>query len=378
MPPIVQKKATDQTVRSGQDGTQSPPRLGLVPFARAAKIHTEKGQTFSTPLSANTQLQSHRVPVYGFIRNIHLMVNVAAAGNAAAVAYNADAPWNVLRDVFFRDANGSPILKLSGYELYLANIFGGYRPFRMDGSSFQTQVSGAVATGGSFSFLITIPVAFARDGVGCLPNMDSSQQYAVDITLGTLADVYSVAPTNPPTITTQIVLEAFQNVPASDSAGNANETQPPAMGTVQYWSKQSISWPAGGGEQTILLSRVGNYVRNHILVFRTGAGARSDAVLPADFITEWDSSQLLNESVQARRILNYGLFGYDSPAGVLVYNRTSDPEGLAVGEYGDQYLPSLGSTKLLYRFSPGAAGSVDILTNDVYPNGNLFAAIMGK
>lgn len=377
MPPIATKK-TDNSVRSGQDGTQSPPRIGLVPFARAAKVHTEKGQTFSTVLSANTQLQTHRIPVYGYIRNIHILVTAVTAGNAANVAYNIDAPYSVIRDIFFRDANGTPIQKLSGYEMFLANLFGGYRPFRMDNSTYQTLVSGSGATGGSFSFLLTIPVAFSRDGVGCLPNMDSSQQYAVDITLGTLTDVYSVAPTAAPTVTTQIILEAFQNVPASDSAGNANETQPPAMGTVQYWSKQTFSWAAAGGEQTLLLPRVGNYIRNHILVFRTGAGVRSDSVLPTDFITEWDSSQLLNETVQSRRILNYALFGYDNPVGVLVYNRTSDPEGLSVGEYGDQYLPTLGSTKLLYRFTPQAAGSIDILTNDVYPNGNLFAAIMGK
>jgi len=378
MAPLANKK-TAPDVRAVNSGTsesavKASPNL-LVPFARAAKIHTEPGQTFSTVISASTQLQSHRVPVNGFIRSIHLIVTCTTAGNAAATAFAADGPYSVLRDVYFRDSNGTPITKTNGYEMYLYNVFGGYRPFPFNSSAFNTQVTGAGATGGSFSFVITIPVAFARDGIGALANMDSSQQYSVDLTIGTTSDIYTTAPTNPGTLTTQVLLESFMTPANPDQFGNQVQVEPPGFGTVQYWSKQTFTW-SGTGEQTVMLGRVGNYIRNTFLIFRDGAGTRSNAVMPTTIITEWDNYQLFNEPVQFRRIDNYAKYGVDAPTGVLIYNRTGDPEGLPVGEYGDQYLPTLGSTKLLLRFTPGAVGQLDVLTNDVFPVGNIFNAMI--
>ncbi len=151
-----------------------------------------------------------------------------------------------------------------------------------------------------------------------------------------------------------------------------NRTVPPNVGTVQFWSYSNYTLNAGG-EQTVLLNRVGNYIRNHILVFRTGAGARSSTVVPVANITwEWDSFLLFADNNTFRASLQYDTYGIGAPTGVVLYGRTADPDGVPVGEYGDSGLPTFESTKLLIRTTPGAAGQLDVITNDIFPVGNLF------
>ncbi len=349
-------------------------RQFMVPFQRAAKIHTEAFPTQTGVISASNQTVILKVPIYGYLKRIWLQCSVVTAANAAAVTFAADGPWTFLKTVLFRDANGTPIHNLSGYYSYLAALLGGYTLFALDNAantSFTT-VTGAVGTGGSFTFSLPLNQCFGRDALGALPNMDASTQYQIELTIGTTAEIYGVAPTNPGTYTIQGYIEAYQNPPQSDQFGNMNRTVPPNVGTVQFWSFSNYTLNAGG-EQTILLNRVGNYIRNHILVFRTAAGVRSAAVLPASNITwEWDSFLLFADNPTFRASLQYDTYGIGAPTGVVLYGRTADPDGVPVGEYGDSWLPTLGSTKLLIRTTPGAAGQLDVITNDIFPVGNLF------
>lgn len=345
----------------------------LVPFQRAAKIHTEAFPTQTGTITASNQNVVLKVPIYGYLKRIWLEVTAVAAGNIAAVAFQADAPWTFFKTVIFKDANGTPILNLSGYYAYLAQLLGGYSLFKLDGSTLAfSTTTGTGATGGSFTFVLPLNQCFGRDALGCLPNMDASTQYQIELTIGSSAEIYSTAPTTLPPFTIQGYIEAYQNPPASDQFGNANRTSPPNVGTVQFWSYTNFTLNAGG-ENTLLLNRVGNYIRNHILVFRTGAGVRSTTVVPTgNIVWEWDSFLLYSDNALYRQAINYDTYGFDLPTGVFLYGRTADPDGVPVGEYGDQWLPTLGSTKLLIRATPAAAGQIDVITNDIYPVGDLF------
>lgn len=356
------------------NGEGSRVRSRPVPFARASKAHTERGENRTGNVSASNQTLALRVPVYGYLDVLYLEVTVTTAGNAAAVAFNIDAPWNFFRNIQFRDVNGTPIKNISGYQAYLLAKFGGYRLFRPEGSALTfTTVTGGGATGGSFTFVLPLYVGFGRDCLGVLPNMDASAQYQMEVTLGTTADLYSVAPTNPGAFS--ITLSGlFRSRPdVSDQFGNVNQTTPPNLGTVQYDSVQNFSW-TGTGEQSLMLPRVGNLIRNHILVFRDGTGARSNTVVPVSIFWEWDSSNMYSESVLSRRAEAYRLYGFDVETGMLLYPRVGDPDKVPVGEYGDDYLPTAGTTKLLIRFTPGATGALEVITNDIVPVGSIFAA----
>lgn len=353
---------------------QSPQGL-IVPFQRAAKIHTEAFPTQVGTISGSNQTIVLRVPISGYLKRIWLEVSVVTASNAATVAFGADAPWNFFRTILFRDANGTPIHNLSGYYTYLAQLLGGYTLFRLDGSALSYSVVTGVGAGlgGSFTFVLPINQAFGRDGLGALPNMDSSTQYQIELTIGTTADLYPVTPpTNPGTFSIQAYVECFMNPPTTDQAGNQNRTSPPNVGTAQFWSYSNYNLNAGG-ENTILLNRVGNLIRNHFLVFRTSAGVRSVSVLPNNnLVWEWDSTLMFSDNVLWRQGFFYDGFGFDLPTGVISYPRTLDPDGVPVGEYGDQYLQTYGSTKLLIRITPQAAGQLDVITNDIVPVGNIY------
>src|SRR6478752_5017783 len=101
MPPITQ---TTAKVATGPNGGPPPPRIAPNAFAKAAKNHLETGQSQTITLSAAQQnLQPFVVPAYGYLREVLLVVTATATGNAAAVAYNADAPWNVIRSMVLQD-----------------------------------------------------------------------------------------------------------------------------------------------------------------------------------------------------------------------------------------------------------------------------------
>ena len=58
------------------------------------------------------------------------------------------------------------------------------------------------------------------------------------------------------------------------------------------------------------------------------------------------------------------------PNGVVLLPNTLDPDKIPLGEYGDEWLGTVGATKLTLRYTPGAAasgGSVSVLTNDIVP-----------
>jgi hypothetical protein len=44
---------------------------------------------------------------------------------------------------------------------------------------------------------------------------------------------------------------------------------------------------------------------------------------------------------------------------------TTDPDTLAVRELGDEWMATVGATKLTLRFTPGGSCALTVLTNDI-------------
>lgn len=348
----------------------------MVPFARAAKPHIEQGASIAiNPWSAASQVP-FQVPTYGFLREVDLTVTASGGVNGTkTVATSADAPYNIFNNVLLTDVNGTPIWNLSGYSSYLARLLGGYKIYRPDQSTFGFS---AVSTGssgtGNFKYKAELPLEFAQDGLGCLPNMDGSAQYRLQLTVTDPLTFFGGATANEPgTIPSlAILLEGrYRNRPAaSDAYGNPQETQPPAAGTVGYWTSQIFNVTAG--QNTWQLARVGNVIRNHILVFRDSSASRSGAdssgVTPTVIEFDWDSGIRYLVNVDTQRQANYELYGFDVPAGVVAFPNTGE-NGLQGHEYGEDWLPTVGSTKLTLKFTSSAAGTLEVITNDFVPAG---------
>ncbi len=362
------KPGTAQAAATNGGQGQAVQRLS---FLRSTRSHTEVGQTYTGTLATADQTINIAVPVNGYLRVILLRMVFTTASNIATTAFNADAPWNVIRNLNFKDANGNSFMNMGGYSMFLASLFGAYRLFRPDGAAAGYSVTTGAGGGVGGSFTITLPIfcEFAREGFGALPNMDATTQYRIDLTLSTIATVYSTAPTNAPTFTITPVILTFQQPSSIDEMNLAQTVTPPALGTYQIWT--SSTYGLSGGENTITLnSATGNAIRNQIFIFRNAGTTRDDTYVPTSNLTyEFDAGTMWLEPPAIRRTLAYMLYGVDAPAGVLVYNRTSDPDFVPIGEYGEEYLVTKSGTKLLLRFTPGATpaanSTIEVLTNHV-------------
>src|SRR5690606_26550932 len=101
----------------------------MVPFIRASAEHVEPtGIDVTRTISATAQnLGVFDVPAYGYVRSLYILVE-ASGGSGTSVAAAEDGPFNVLTDVALTEPNGAVIAQFNtGYELYLANKWGGYR-----------------------------------------------------------------------------------------------------------------------------------------------------------------------------------------------------------------------------------------------------------
>lgn len=372
MPTLTGPAPSDAPVGQQKKGTASS--AAMVPFARSSKWHVEQGDS-RTGIAINVAspgTYNFPIPSYGFLSAVLLTVQASGGTGTAAVAYE-DAPWSIIQSIVLSDVNGVPLFQVSGYHAYLASKFGGYRLFAIDGTAITTIYQG-VQTSGNFKFILPIYLEFGNDGLGCLPNMDASARYNLQVILASgnaasTGPVYTTAPTGYPTLSMQVEVLCRSQPPAVDMYGNRNSITPPSVGTAQYWTAQTFSSLTGA--QTLQLTRVGNLIRNHILVFRdTANGTRATAEttdIPTSIEFDWDSGVRYVENVASQRLLTYLSQGIDNPNGVLLFQNTYDPDKLAVSEYGDEWMATVGATKLTLRFTPAASVGLTVLTNDIVP-----------
>jgi hypothetical protein len=208
--------------------------------------------------------------------------------------------------------------------------------------------------------------------------MDASAKYRVQITLASgvasaAGPLYTTQPTTTPTLNIQLEAQMRAQPPATDMFGNVNSTVPPAVGTVQYWSVQNF--PSLSGASTPQFSRVGNLIRNHILVFRdTANGTRATAEstdMPPTIRFLWDAASRFMANLATLRLwarLAYSpVANYDPPNGVVIFPNTMDPDWLILSEYGDNWMATVGATRLQLEFTPAGTVNLAVLTNDIVP-----------
>lgn len=414
----------------GQQKKGAAPSVAVIPFARSSKWHIEQSNVQSgIVLGAAAQVFNFPLASYGYLSAVLITCALTGGTASTALTFFEDAPYSLFSQVQLSDVNGVPIFQLSGFHAYLAAKWGGYRLFGGDGVTRGTPFDGTTpatfvgtanatlgggplanfaaavtnpfgaywvpptATSANLRFMLPIWLEFGMDGLGCLPNMDASARYNLQITVAGGAQAASVTGpfvatattytgANVPTMTITVEILARSQPPAQDMFGNMNSVAPPAVGTVQYWTNQTASGLANGAN-TIQLTRVGNLIRNHILVFRNSTATQNPRAtaenldLPQLFEFDWDVGQRYVANVSTIRFANgYLVYGFDDPNGVLTLPNTLDPDKLPLSEYGDEWLGTVGATKLTLRFTTGAGGgSVSVLTNDIVPaSGQIYQA----
>ncbi len=349
---------------------KDPGPAQLNPFTRAA-FETVEGafSDVSTQLVAgsSTQVSDQSLPAFGWARSVLLFVEATGGAGGSAVA-DEDAPWNVLTELTVTDVNGRPLVgPINGYDLYLINKWGAYS-FELDmanGPSYS-----AIDSNGDFTFIIRVPLEIgSRDGLGALPNQNSSQAYRFSYTVNTGGNVYGTPPaTTLPSVRVRAYLEAWSPADGADPRGVPNMQSPPAPGTTQHWTKQTPD--IGSGDRRVRISRVGNMVRTLIFVLRN-SGARTTTAFPDLLRLELDNNNLMVTDKDILRHYMRERSGNAPDTGVIALTYTHDLDYRIGNEMRDLWLATTQATRLELLGSFGTSDSLEILVNDVAPAGNV-------
>lgn len=382
------------TAATVAQGNSAPARGGsqvvaTVPFIRASGEHIEPtGIDVARPMTGSVQdLGVFDVPAYGFLRSLTFVVT-ATGGAGAGIAGTEDAPFNALTNIALTEPNGAAIsLFNSGHDMYLASKWGGYGFIQGNDPRSWPAYSAIAAGSGNFSFVLRLPVEISpRDGLGSLPNQNAAASFKLRMQLNASTAVYSTVPTTLPTVRVRVSQYAWDQPNPSDGQ-QANQTAPPAINTTQFWSTQVYNISAGA--QTIRLTRVGNYLRNVILVFRRAGTSRlngqADFPDPITFLLDARPTAIVERNnfstIMAERSGFGCSLGGTIPAndsaegldnGVFVWDYTHEFDGSLGTENRDLWQPTLGSTRFELQGVFANAGTLTVITNDVAIAGNVF------
>lgn len=336
-----------------------------IPFTGASHEHQERAFKISKQITAATQaLDPINVPSFGYLR--HIFIDVTSTGGAGAATIKEDYPWNLIQNITLLDVNGAPICgPIDGYGLLWANIVGGY-VFNQDprkAPNFTADVDNP-------SFQIRIPVEISHhNALGSIANQNAAAPYQLLITLNSSTGAWTSPPaTTLPTVTLTGTIECWTLPAATDSDGRPQQQLPPAHGTGQFWSSRTANIGASG-DQTVPITRVGNLMRALIFICRTATPARSDTVFPDPIIINWDGRQLVNEPqrYQVTSMFEQLVNLNARDAGVFAFMFNNSIMDRAGDDAPNLWVPTTQATRLEVNGTFGAAGSVQVIVNDIQP-----------
>lgn len=394
--PTIMGGGTNQSTKPGQSGTAQA-AAPLMPFIRSSQLRREQPflDITRTLTTSDQDLGTTAVPAYGFLRSLYIVAT--CSGGAGAAVFAEDGPFSALKNIFLSEPNGAILYQANtGHETMLHNKYGGYTyandPRANQGVFFQN------VTGGNFAFGIRIPVELrTRDALGALPNQNAAASFQLRMTLASAATsalgtaLYSTQPaTTLGSVRVQVFAEYWDQPPQTID-GVAAAQLPPAVATTQFWTTQQ--YPVVAGLNTIRLTRMGNYIRNLIFVYRSTASLRAggDAQWPDPAYLYVDIHQQDAVLKSAWLASIYERYGYGW-AGFAINTAATGSNDLANGkdvsvwgydfchefdgqvghENNDLWLPTKASSRVELQGSFGAAGTLTVLTNDVAVVGNVF------
>lgn len=351
-----------------------------VPFIRASAHHMEPtGFDVTKTLSASDQsLTVAEIPAYGYVRYIGILVEATGGtGGTPSVTLTEKGILAALKNIYFTEPNGAVIAQFDdAYDMYIANKWGGYANVVGGDPKKSPAFTDATSTFSSFRWYLRIPIELnCRDALGSLPNQNAAATFKLRMTVAKDTDIATgTFPTTLPNIRVRVFTEAWDQ-PEIASGGATNQVSPPAVNTTQFWTSQSYT--VNAGQNTIRLTRVGNYIRTLAFEMADGTGSLANGEtiwLNADPVYIYKDARPLDilQPIVWQDDM-YRKSGYALDNGLRMYDFNSEFDGTYGHENRDLWLPTLGSTRLELQFTASAAGTLKVLTNDVAITGaNVF------
>lgn len=348
---------------------------GSAPFARLSR----ESQTFG-PSQAGLSFGSLWTPILkpvgGYLSSLHFYVSAVGGTSTAVSAASADAPYNILQNLFLRDPFGQPIIQADGYSLYLIDLYSGQVGMLGFGNqtntlpSFQAVVTASGAGSGNFAVRFELPLQMDESAYCALPSMNAASQPQLQVQLNPSATVYTTPPSTLPTLTLQVD-EPFWSAPVDNPA-----IAPPDVGSSAQWSvARASAGVAQSSYQRIVLPRVGTFIHTLILVFRDASNVRQDAWPPSDLTLWVDGVPVLMETFLERQDAMWTQFGVTRPTGTVVYTfRDTTQTAVGTADTYDKLLPTTPATLLEIAGTYGtfsAPGTITAVTGELYPVGGI-------
>lgn len=382
------------TASNPSSASPAPQQSQQIPFVRASRRASQQDFSFSAQLSAGSspQIGPMDIQTNGFLRSLELFVSATTAANAAATAFEQDAPFVALSNMTLQDPSSEYIVNpYTGYELFLAEkyfCYSGNPPFcdpRNDPNYLAT--TGAGATGGSFTFSLRVPLEDRmRDAFCAVPNSAANKNYRLGGNLNTSGNIYSTAPTTLPDVSVSATNFYWTEPPAS-IAGVATVATPNGNGSVAYLDRETFSSLNAASSPTLIFKNVGRVYKSAIFILRNGTPARDDTDWP-DPLTIYVNGYPLyykpKHTWWSEMGDNFGIEGSTRDVangldtGVYVWYDLNGQTGHN-DNFGsaDQYLATVASTKLQLQGNWGAnASSLTVLQRTIKPSSG--AALYGR
>ena len=228
----------------------------------------------------------------GYARFIEMEITSVTSGNAATVAFQADAPMNVLSFIEFLPPSGDPpIVPHTSYQLILWNKYGAFSTKPPQSDPLKTPAwsatAGAGATGGSFYVKVRLPFEIdPATGFCSITNSAANKSYLLNLTVNTSAAIYSTAPTNAPAIRV-IGTIYYWDEPAANTRQGTKQVPGP-LGLGSFSQLRLDQPPITAGDKYIKVNNAGPVLRMLGVVLRTSAGARIANTATTDIPQLWD------------------------------------------------------------------------------------------
>lgn len=307
------------------------------------------GGLISNPLKA--------APGYVARFRTRFVASGGANGNSTSVTAASDAPYNVASLITLRDALGTPIWSLPGYESqFLVPLYsGGFGVF--DGSqsvanlpSFSAVAGGTTSGGtGNFTFNSAIPLEFTK-GYGTLGMADGDVLPTLEIQLAGSSAVYTTAPPTLPSLEFRLNADFYWLPQGQDVA-------PPGLGSTRQWFLQQGNPTVGSGATaTVTAPRQGGYIDTIVMILRDSTNARIDA-WPSIFRFALDGIGEISTNIDEiydDMAISLGIgaaYGPARPTGTLCITRKTS--------LGQRIFGLLDSLETVLSTSPGTSMTVE-------------------
>lgn len=265
--------ATAQATPAKDAGKKAAP-VALRPFFPGTlDLETRTYSVSNTLTTSSIPLATFYPKTNGFLADLWIRLVATGGAGVGTLQTVNDGILGYLGSITLSDTGGQPILgPMTGHEFAMFVKWGGFS-FSDDPRNSETFTE--VTTSGNGNVTLHIPVQFVRrEPLGPLPNTNSNNAYALDITQAPSTAVFSTPPpTTPPTVNISVYQDSYRQSSGKDAQGNPTVTTPPGLGAVLYARRNIITTTAG--QQDLQLSQQEGSYRALHLIMKDSVGSRT-------------------------------------------------------------------------------------------------------